>query len=201
MKRHNSINDTANSIIEWRITGAISDQLYTRWYNRARQFSPYKPWKFAVSPLESVIYYSECIVPSIKKSISIPRQAFLSAIPLTARGRNGARWHASANETKSEGEGEGEKGGRRKEGKPRQVFSLSASLLRRRYISSRRKKFNVAVKADGNADCGLWASPVTVLHRTMQHLSKWPVVLSPPFVRFGRPLLAASRSPRISRTD
>ncbi|KAI4499557.1 hypothetical protein M0802_005453 [Mischocyttarus mexicanus] len=26
-------------------------------------------------------------------------------------------------------------------------------LLRRRYISSRRKKLNVAVKADGNADC------------------------------------------------
>lgn len=46
-----------------------------------------------------------------------------------------------------------------------------APLLRRRYISSRRKKFNVAVKADGNADCGLWASPVTTLHRTV-HISR-----------------------------
>jgi len=46
-----------------------------------------------------------------------------------------------------------------------------SSLLRRRYISSRRKKFNVAVKADGNADCGLRASPVTALHR-MVHISR-----------------------------
>lgn len=48
---------------------------------------------------------------------------------------------------------------------------LCSALLRRRYISSRRKKFNVAVKADGNADCGLRASPVTALHR-MVHISR-----------------------------
>lgn len=44
-------------------------------------------------------------------------------------------------------------------------YFLSASLLLCVDISSRRKKFNVVVKADGNADCGLRASPVTALHR------------------------------------
>lgn len=120
-----------------------------------------------------------------------------TSIPIchTADGARTERSEMARERERNEVGGRGRE--RREEGKPRQVFSLSASLLRRRYISSRRKKFNVAVKADGNADCGLWASPVTVLHRTMQHLSKWPVVLSPPFVRLGRPLLAASRSPRI----
>lgn len=47
----------------------------------------------------------------------------------------------------------------------------SPVYYKRRYISSRRKKFNVAVKADGNADCRVWASPVTALHRTV-HISR-----------------------------
>lgn len=89
--------------------------------------------------------------------------------------------------------GEEREGGGGGEGKPRQVFFpvCLALLLRRRYISSRRKKFNVAVKADGNADCGLWASPVTVLHRTMHISQSGPSSF--------RPLSSVRRPPRSLR--
>lgn len=100
------------------------------------------------------------------------------------RGWNETRWHASVNETGGEGRGSRDK------------YFLPvcfALLLRRRYISSRRKKFNVAVKADGNADCGLWASPVTVLHRTMHISQSGPSSFSPPSAR--RPPRSLRRMP------
>lgn len=96
---------------------------------------------------------------------------------------------ARERQTKQDGRGGG--GGRGKAATS--IFPVCLALLRRRYISSRRKKFNVAVKADGNADCGLWASPVTVLHRTMHISQSGPSSF--------RPLSSVCRPPRSPRED